>query len=83
MTLDLLFSPNMQPFAISLGLVLGMVVLELVLMLMGVSILGGDGDASLDLEPDLDVDAGLDAEHGIDPELDGAEGTLGGGAHLL
>jgi len=80
MTLDLLFSPNMQPFAISLGLVLGMVVLEMVLMLMGISILGGDGDASLDAEPDFDVDAGLDAEPGIDADLDGADGASGVGA---
>lgn len=79
MTLDLLFSANMQPFAIALGLVLGMVLLELVLMLVGVSILGGEADASLDAEPGLDLEAGIDAEPGFDAELEGAEAVDSGG----
>jgi len=68
MTLDLFFSPNMQPFAISLGLVIGMVLLELVLMLAGVSILGGDNDVSIDAEPGLDAEVGIDPEFGLDAE---------------
>lgn len=82
MTLDLFFSPNMQPFAIALGVVLGMLVLELVLMLVGISILGGDSDVSIDAEPGLDVDADM----GIEADLDGADSiageTTGGGGIL-
>ncbi len=78
MTLDLFFSPHMQPFAVSLGVVVGMVVLELVMMLMGASLLGGDSDVSLDAEPGLDVDAGFDAEAGFEADLEGAEAVSGG-----
>ena len=77
MTLDLLLSPPMQPFAISLGLVVGMVVLELILMLAGISILSGDSDASLDAEPGVDIDGGFDAEPGFDAELDAADAVSG------
>lgn len=77
MTLDLFFSANMQPFAIALGVVLGMLVLELVLMLMGISILGGESDVSIDVEPGLDVDAGIDAEVGIETDLDGPDPVAG------
>ena len=80
MTLDLFFSPNMQPFTIALGLVIGMLVLELVLMLAGISILGGDGDISVDAEPGLDVEAGFDAEPGFEADLDGADSLSGEGA---
>jgi len=62
------------------GVVLGLVVLELVLMLVGVSILGDNVDPSLNAEPSLDIDADLDVESGIDVELDGAEDVTGGGA---
>lgn len=85
MTLDLLFSPAMQPFAIALGLVFGMMLLELVLMLVGISILGGDSDASLDAEPGLDPEVGIapefgiDAEPGLEADLDGADAVEGGG----
>ncbi len=77
MTLDLFFSANMQPFAIALGVVVGMLVLELVLMLVGISILGGDGDVAIDAEPGLDVDVGLDAEAGFEVDVDGADPLAG------
>ena len=80
MTFDLLFSPNMQPFAIALGVVLGMLVLELVMMFAGISILGGDGDVSIDAEPGVDLDAGIDAEVGFEADLDGTDPVAGDSA---
>ncbi len=61
---DLLFAPHMLPFATALGLLLGLLALELISVLIGGSLLGLGGEADIDL--DADVDLGLD----VDPSFD-------------
>ena len=60
--IDLLLDPSLLPFAIALGLLFGLMALELISALLGGTLLGLDNDADLDL--DLDVD--LDGPDGID-----------------
>ncbi len=82
-----LFSPFMTPFTVALGLLFGLMFLELLAALLGGSILsfGGDADADFDLDLDTDIDAGFDAEIDVDgiEALEGAEAegieTSGGG----
>ena len=64
MTPDMLLVPEMRPFAIALGLVLGLVVLEVVLLFLGLSLMTDEGGA------DFDADAGLNAEPGFEAEAD-------------
>ena len=60
--IDLLLYPSLLPFAIALGLLFGLMALELISALLGGTLLGLGNDADLDL--DLDVD--LDGPDGID-----------------
>lgn len=56
---DFLSEPGMRPFEIAFAIVLGLLVLELVMTLMGLSSLG-DSDSDLDLDVDtgeIDIDA--------------------------
>lgn len=55
---DLLAHPGMRPFEISFAIVLGLLILELVLNLLGLSALGAsDGDADIDLDAgDAEID---------------------------
>ncbi|MEO1533294.1 MAG: hypothetical protein AAFU72_14090, partial [Pseudomonadota bacterium] len=67
----LLLAPELAPFAIALGVVAALCLLELVMMLMGLSLLadgGAEADFDVDLEPGLDggLGGGLDAEPGFD-----------------
>lgn len=67
----LLLAPELAPFAIALGVVAALCLLELVMMLMGLSLLadgGAEADFEVDLEPGLDGGLGgaLDAEPGFD-----------------
>ena len=56
--IDLLFNPSLLPFAIALGLLFGLMALELISALLGGTLLGLDNDADLDL--DLDGPDGID-----------------------
>lgn len=68
---------GMQPFSIALALVLGLVLLELVMLLLGGSLLTSEADGP---ELDLDADAGADIEAGLDElDMDGPD-TGGSGA---
>lgn len=80
---EFLFSGNMIPFTASIAIVLGLVLLELIVLLLGSSLLSFDADAleldadGLDLDadgPDFDADAAeIDAE-GV--ELSGGSAAL-------
>jgi hypothetical protein len=62
---SLLFSPPFVPFALALGLLAGLFLLELVVLVLGGSLFGGEG-------VDADVDPGLEAfdlEPGDIPDL--------------
>lgn len=78
--LDLLLHKNMTPFALALGFVLALLVLELVMSLLGGSLFGAEMDAP-DAELDLDIDAQLElgaAPAGFEPgEIEG--GAIEGG----
>lgn len=67
---DILLSAHMMPFTLALGLVFGLLLLELTAALMGGSLMGADTDADLD----LDVDADLDVD--LDPDLEADVDTL-------
>lgn len=56
--IDLLLDPSLLPFAIALGLLFGLMALELISALLGGTLLGLDNDADLDL--DLDGPDGID-----------------------
>ncbi len=62
---ELLFAPYMMPFTVALGLLFGLLALELVAALAGASLMAGGGEA----DADFDLDAGLDAD--LDVDLDG------------
>lgn len=69
---DLLLTEPFVPFTLSLALLFGLLALELILVLMGATLLGLGADADIDV--DLDVDApdlgDLDIDFGeADPEL--------------
>ncbi len=73
---DLLFAPYMTPFAVALGLLFGLMTLELIAALLGGTLMGlGGGEADLDVDVDVDVnvDMGFDAEVDIDADVDAAE----------
>jgi len=69
-----LFQPHMTPFTIALGLLVGLMLLELVAALLGGSLLGMEADADLDLDldaaPDLDIDADFDVGADVDADFD-------------
>lgn len=58
----LLLEPNLLPFSIALGLLFGLLGLELVSALLGGTLLGLDSDADLDLDVDLDAVDGPSAD---------------------
>ena len=62
MTPDLLLLPDLRPFAIALGLVAGLVVLEVVLLAFGLSMTMDEGGPDFDAEPGIDGDGDLDAD---------------------
>lgn len=83
-SLSLLLAPELAPFAIALGVVAALCLLELAMMLLGLSLLadgGAEADIDADLggldgvEPGLDIEPGLEIEPGaegldVDPELE-------------
>ena len=68
MTPDLLLVPEMRPFAIALGLVLGMVVLEVVLLFLGLSLMTDEGGAEFDANADVGVEPGFEPEADFDAD---------------
>ncbi len=76
-----LFAPYLAPFAIALGLLFGLLALELVSLLLGGSLLGMGGDTDVDIDLDLDADFDLDPEFDLDPDLD-LDGVGGDGAEI-
>lgn len=75
-----LLDPNFVPFSIALGLLFGLMVLELIIALMGGTLLGLGGDTDVDLDVDLGLDGGLESLDGLDlgdAELDFDLGDLG------
>jgi hypothetical protein len=60
-----LLAPEMVPFSVAIGLVAGLLMLEIVALLLGGSLFGADADG-------IDIDTGVDAEVGLD--LEGADG---------
>lgn len=72
--LEFLSLPGMQPFAVSMGLLLAILALEVVAAIIGApwSSLAGDADTDFDLDVDADVDVDVGAD--IDTDIDaGAE----------
>lgn len=63
---ELLFAPYLTPFSAALGLLFGLLLLELFSALLGGTVLGlgGDTDVDLDVVPDLEVD--FDAEFDLE-----------------
>jgi len=81
--LEFLSLPGMQPFALSMGLLLAILALEVVSALIGApwSSLTGNADVDIDLDvgTDIDIDVDIDADVGIDGAADGiglVEGSL-------
>lgn len=89
--LNILLAPQSLPFAIALGLVAGMLALELLLMLVGGSLMGGEPDVDLDVDPTLDfgadasLDVGADFDLGAEPDAEFGleEADISGGQGLL
>lgn len=68
MTPDMLLVPEMRPFTIALGLVLGLVVLEVILLFLGLSLMTDEGGADFDADADLNVEPGFEPEADFDAE---------------
>ena len=75
--MELLTAPNNLPFAIALGLVAALAILQVVALMLGGPIGIGDGDFDADLDLDLDADGDLDLD--TDGGLAGALDWLGVG----
>lgn len=78
--LDFLLSGPVVPFSLALGLLAGLLVLEIVALLLGGTLFGKPSEAEFDADLDGDADLGLDA--GIDAGLDTADLSLPGGVEL-
>ncbi len=84
--MDLLLHPGMRPFEIAIGVLIGLLLLEIIVNQLGFSLMGeveadADIDAGVefdaDLDADFDMDAAADLEMDADPEItDGAGGGL-------
>ncbi|KAJ56387.1 hypothetical protein ACMU_05435 [Actibacterium mucosum KCTC 23349] len=70
---DLMLDATQAPFLVALGLLFGLLALEILLSLLGLTLLGGEGDVDLELDvdaPDLgDFDISLDGADIADLEL--------------
>ena len=70
---DLLLSGPYVPFTVALALLFGLLALEVLLSLLGGSLLGLDADADLDVDLDVDMDVDFDVDVDLDldaPDLD-------------
>jgi len=70
---ELFLSPAVLPFSIALGVVLGLLALELVAALVGGSLIMGGSDTEVDVDLDADVEADFEAHMDA---ADGASGAL-------
>jgi hypothetical protein len=73
---EIFLEPNSYPFTLSLAIVLGLFLLEIVTLILGSSILatGSDGlDTDVDLDADFDLDSDLDVD--LDPEVEASVDT--------
>jgi hypothetical protein len=72
----------MAPFTFALALVAGLLLIEIVMMLIGASLMGDGADAEIDadLNAELDADLGdMDADFDADAEVDGPDSPAAGG----
>lgn len=72
--LEFLLSPPVVPFAVALGLLIGLLLIEIAALLLGATVLGkelGKPGGDIDGAPDLTADAGADLDG---PDLGGAAG---------
>ena len=72
----------MAPFTFALALVAGLLLIEVVMMLMGASLMGDGADADIDADFDAELDADLgdmDADFDADAEVDGPDSPSAGG----
>lgn len=68
---DIFLQPQAYPFTISLAVVFGLFLLEIISLILGGSVLSLDGDGpDLDLDLDADFDIDLDADVDIDIDTD-------------
>ena len=68
--MELLTAPQNLPFAIALGFVGALALLQVVALLLGGPIGMGDGDFDADIDLDTDADLDLDADGGFAGALD-------------
>ena len=66
---DILLHPGMFPFELAVGIVAGLLVLEVLANQLGASILG-NADTDMDLDADVDLDADIDLDLDTDLDLD-------------
>ncbi len=76
--LSFLLDSGMAPFTFALALVAGLLLIEIVMMLMGASLMGDGADADLDADFDADLDADL-GDMDADAEVDGPDSPSAGG----
>ena len=70
-------APEYFPFTLAIGLFFSLLLLELVLLMLGGSMMGGDTDADVDIDADFDIDADLDFDADlVDLDLDALDGDL-------
>ena len=68
--LTFLLDSGMAPFTFALALVAGLLVIEMIMMLLGASLMGDGGEADFDAELDADFDAELDADFSAEGDFD-------------
>ena len=74
---DLLLHPGLRPFEVAVGIVVGLLLLEVVVNQIGFSLLGGtDTDSDFDVDADLEpeIEGGFDLSPDIEAELDAGGG---------
>ncbi|MEM0948707.1 MAG: OB-fold-containig protein [Pseudomonadota bacterium] len=67
--LELLLHPGLLPFEIAVGIVIGLLLLEVAINQIGFSLLGGT-DTDGDFDTDLSAEPDLGGEFGLSPELE-------------
>jgi len=69
-TLQFLLDPAMAPFTGAFALVAGLLVVEIVMSLLGASMMGGGHDHDIELDADIHVDIGGDIHLDVDMDMD-------------
>lgn len=78
-SLAFLMQPQLLPFAVALGVVVGLCLLEVAMSLFGLSMIGDAGGADVE----MDVDAGPGFEADTDADAEATPGMTGGFQGLL